>query len=160
MFNFLQSGHSLNLGHYIWQSQLWSTCWVSFFSQDPLERYFSRQCHRGGSNENPTAEQVILQYSTEVESGKTCQLQGRRRLVKDGFRFTNAELGCSYSLPSGCNCNRWMGLSWNVLMVTLIILLTIKFWTCSLFTPPLMASTTCRVGILIHWAEKLCKICW
>ena len=29
-------------------------------SQDPLERYFSKQRHRGGSNENPTAEQVPL----------------------------------------------------------------------------------------------------
>ena len=28
------------------------------FSQDPLERYFSRQRHRGGHNENPTALQV------------------------------------------------------------------------------------------------------
>lgn len=28
------------------------------FSQDPLERYFSRQRHRGGSNSNPTAHQV------------------------------------------------------------------------------------------------------
>jgi len=26
------------------------------FSQDPLERYFSKQRHCGGSNENPTAE--------------------------------------------------------------------------------------------------------
>ena len=30
------------------------------FSQDPLERYFSHQRHRGGSNDNPTAEQVPL----------------------------------------------------------------------------------------------------
>ena len=28
------------------------------FSQDPLERYFSRQRHCGGSNDNPTAHQV------------------------------------------------------------------------------------------------------
>ena len=28
------------------------------FSQDPLERYFCRQRHRGGSNDNPTAYQV------------------------------------------------------------------------------------------------------
>ena len=27
------------------------------FCQDPLERYFSRMRHRGGSNENPTVEQ-------------------------------------------------------------------------------------------------------
>ena len=37
------------------------------FSQDPLERYFSRQCHRGGSNENPTAEQVPLNTMTLVQ---------------------------------------------------------------------------------------------
>ena len=29
-------------------------------SQDPLERYFSKQRHHGGSNENPTAEQGPL----------------------------------------------------------------------------------------------------
>ena len=28
------------------------------FSQDPLERYFSKQRHRGGSSENPTTYQV------------------------------------------------------------------------------------------------------
>jgi hypothetical protein len=28
------------------------------FSQDPLECYFSRQRHRGGSNDNPIAHQV------------------------------------------------------------------------------------------------------
>lgn len=27
------------------------------FSQDPVERYFSKQRHRGGGNENPTVEQ-------------------------------------------------------------------------------------------------------
>ncbi len=37
------------------------------FSQDPLERYFSRQCHRGGSNENPTAFQVPYNSSTLVQ---------------------------------------------------------------------------------------------
>ena len=57
----------------------------------------------------PLGPWVTLQYSTEVESGKTCQLHGRRMLVKDGFRFSNAELGCSRSLPSGCNCNRQRG---------------------------------------------------
>ena len=34
------------------------------FSQDPLERYFSRQRHRGGSNENPTIEQATLSAMT------------------------------------------------------------------------------------------------
>ena len=28
------------------------------FSQDPVERYFSKQRHRGGGNENPTVEQL------------------------------------------------------------------------------------------------------
>ena len=37
------------------------------FSQDPLERYFSRQRHRGESNENPTAEQVPLNAMTLVQ---------------------------------------------------------------------------------------------
>ena len=27
------------------------------FCQDPIERYFSKQRHRGGGNENPTVEQ-------------------------------------------------------------------------------------------------------
>ena len=38
------------------------------FSQDPLERYFSRQRHCGGSNEkNPTAFQVPYNASTLVQ---------------------------------------------------------------------------------------------
>ena len=37
------------------------------FSQDPLERYFSRQRHRGGSNDNPTAYQVPYSASTLVQ---------------------------------------------------------------------------------------------
>ena len=37
------------------------------FSQDPLERYFSRQRHRGGSNDNPTAYQVPFSASTLVQ---------------------------------------------------------------------------------------------
>ena len=37
------------------------------FSQDPLERYFSRQRHRGGSNENPTACQVPYNAATLVQ---------------------------------------------------------------------------------------------
>ena len=34
------------------------------FLQDPLECYFSRQRHHGGSNDNPTAEQVPLNAMT------------------------------------------------------------------------------------------------
>lgn len=37
------------------------------FSQDPLERYFSKQRHRGGSNDNPTAFQVPYNASTLVQ---------------------------------------------------------------------------------------------
>ena len=37
------------------------------FSQDPLERYFSRQRHRGGSNENPTAHQVPYNAATLIQ---------------------------------------------------------------------------------------------
>ena len=37
------------------------------FSQDPLERYFSHQQHRGGSNDNPTAEQVQLNAMTLIQ---------------------------------------------------------------------------------------------
>ena len=37
------------------------------FSQDPLERYFSKQRHRGGSNENPTAAQVPFNASTLIQ---------------------------------------------------------------------------------------------
>lgn len=37
------------------------------FSQDPLEHYFSKQRHRGGSNENPTSEQVSLSAMTLIQ---------------------------------------------------------------------------------------------
>ena len=37
------------------------------FSQDPLERYFSRQRHRGGSCENPTAQLVPYNAATLVQ---------------------------------------------------------------------------------------------
>lgn len=37
------------------------------FSQDPLERYFSKQRHRGGSCENPTAFLVPYNASTLVQ---------------------------------------------------------------------------------------------
>ena len=37
------------------------------FSQDPLERYFSKQRHRGGSCDNPTALQVPYNASTLVQ---------------------------------------------------------------------------------------------
>ena len=37
------------------------------FSQDPLERYFSRQRHRGGSCDNPTVHQVPYNAATLVQ---------------------------------------------------------------------------------------------
>ena len=37
------------------------------FSKDPLERYFLRQRHRGGSNDNPTAYKVPFNASTLVQ---------------------------------------------------------------------------------------------
>ncbi len=37
------------------------------FSQDPLERYFSKQRHRGGSSENPLASQVPFNASTLIQ---------------------------------------------------------------------------------------------
>ena len=37
------------------------------FSQDPLERYFARQRHKGGSNDNPTVHQVPLNAITLLQ---------------------------------------------------------------------------------------------
>jgi len=37
------------------------------FSQDPLERFFSRYRHRGGSNDNPTVYQVPYSAATLVQ---------------------------------------------------------------------------------------------
>ena len=37
------------------------------FSQDPLEHYFSKQRHRGGSNDNPTTAQVPYNAATLVQ---------------------------------------------------------------------------------------------
>ena len=50
-------------------------------SQDPLERYFSRQRHRGGSNDNPTAYQVpynaaiLVQQQLMYRDLKTMNMQ-------------------------------------------------------------------------------------
>ena len=37
------------------------------FSQDPLERYFARQRHKGRSNDNPAAHQVPLNAMTLLQ---------------------------------------------------------------------------------------------
>lgn len=61
------------------------------FSQDPLERYFSRQRHRGGSNENPTAFQVpynaatLVQQQTVYNDLKTMNVDAER-----GIELQNA----------------------------------------------------------------------
>lgn len=36
------------------------------FSQDPLERYFSKQRHRGGSRENPTVDEFRTNTATLI----------------------------------------------------------------------------------------------
>ena len=64
------------------------------FSQDPLERYFSRQRHRGGSNDNPTAEQVPLNAMTLMQ----------QQSVYQDLKTMNIEQGvssedCSQPLP-------------------------------------------------------------
>lgn len=51
------------------------------FSQDPLERYFSKQRHRGGGNENPTIEQfqsnaaILTQQQQTRHELKTMNVQ-------------------------------------------------------------------------------------
>ena len=51
------------------------------FCQDPLERYFSRQRHRGGGNENPTVEQfhsnsdILLQLQQVKSDLKTMNVK-------------------------------------------------------------------------------------
>ena len=51
------------------------------FSQDPIERYFSKQRHRGGGNENPTVEQfrinsaILMQQQQISHDLKTMNVQ-------------------------------------------------------------------------------------
>ena len=40
------------------------------FSQDPLEAYFSRQCHKGGSCDNPTVQQFYSNTVALVQQGE------------------------------------------------------------------------------------------
>ena len=43
------------------------------FSQDPLEKYFSRQRHRGGGADNPTIEQLLpLLFNSSLYT-ETCR---------------------------------------------------------------------------------------
>ena len=41
------------------------------FSQDPVERYFSKQRHRGGGNENPTVEQFQTNAAILMQQQQT-----------------------------------------------------------------------------------------
>ena len=43
------------------------------FSQDPLERYFSRQRQKGGSNDNPTVAQFRLNTANLVQQQQIYQ---------------------------------------------------------------------------------------
>ena len=64
------------------------------FSQDPLERYFSRQRHRGGSNDNPTAYQVPFNAAT---------LQQQQAMYRD-IKSMNVEADHAVSQPLRKRC--------------------------------------------------------
>ena len=55
------------------------------FSQDPVERYFSQQRHRGGGNENPTVERfrtnaaILMQRQQNRHDLKTMNVLPDRR---------------------------------------------------------------------------------
>ena len=57
------------------------------FSQDPVERYFSKQRHRGGGNENPTVEQfqtnaaILMQQQQTRHDLKSMNVIPDRRYV-------------------------------------------------------------------------------
>ena len=40
------------------------------FSQDPLEKFFSKQRHKGGSCDNPTAQQFFFNTVSLVQQGE------------------------------------------------------------------------------------------
>ena len=67
------------------------------FCQDPLERYFSRQRHRGGGNDNPTVDQFhsnsdILVHIQQIKSDfKTMN-------VKPGYSAPITESSAAYQL--------------------------------------------------------------
>ena len=60
------------------------------FSQDPLERYFARQRHKGRSNDNPAAHQVplnamtLLQQQAVYKDLKTMNVEAAGITVKKG----------------------------------------------------------------------------
>ena len=55
------------------------------FSQDPLERYFSKQRHRGGSNDNPTVEEFRTNTATLIQ----------QQCVHKDLKTMNVEASCS-----------------------------------------------------------------
>ena len=57
------------------------------FTQDPLERYFSRQRHRGGSNENPTAFQVPYNAATLVQQQSMYRDLKTMNVEQDAFNL-------------------------------------------------------------------------
>ena len=40
---------------------------LDVFNQDPIEIYFSRQCHCGGSNENPSVQEFFQNTATVIQ---------------------------------------------------------------------------------------------
>lgn len=62
------------------------------FSQDPLERYFSKQRHRGGSNDNPTAYQVPFNASTLLQ----------QRSIYSDLKTMNVEGGQETNMQTVC----------------------------------------------------------
>jgi len=65
------------------------TYYVKFFSQDPLEAYFSRQRHKGGGCDNPTAQQFyystasLIQQREIYQDLRTMNVQGNQQPLSD-----------------------------------------------------------------------------
>ena len=55
------------------------------FSQDPLERYFSKQRHRGGSSDNPTVDEFRTNTATLIQ----------QQSVQKDLKTMNVEASCS-----------------------------------------------------------------
>ena len=75
----------LELGPMLLQKPGASYLLSEVFSQDPLERYFSKQRHRGGSNDNPTVEEFRTNTATLVQ---------QQSIHKD-LKTMNVEAGCN-----------------------------------------------------------------
>ena len=57
----------VELGPFLLQQPGISYLLSEVFSQDPLEKYFSRQRHRGGGADNPTVEQFRENSATLIQ---------------------------------------------------------------------------------------------